>query len=92
MFLGLEATGIPVTTQSRQSKCIVLTVGTVDVPGTSGPLLREAYSLAIDQQKQVVSVKGQSSSGVFYGIQSLLSVGDDRLASVPVGRLTDAPR
>ncbi|KAI0210574.1 N,N'-diacetylchitobiase [Lamellibrachia satsuma] len=87
-----DATGIPVTKESRQSKCIVLTVGTVDVPGVSGPRRQEAYSLQVDQKKEVVLLKGESKTGVFYGIQSLLSLGDDTLTHLPVAHITDAPR
>ena len=92
LFLCLDATGIPVTKESRQSKCIVLTVGTVDVPGVSGPLRQEAYSLQVDQKKEVVLLKGESKTGVFYGIQTLLSLGDDTLSHLPVAHITDAPR
>ena len=80
------------TKESRQSKCIVLTVGTVDVLGVSGPRRQEEYSLQVDQKKEVVLLKGESETGVFYGIQTLLSLGDDTLSHLPVVHITDAPR
>ena len=92
LFLCLDATGIPLTKESRQSKCIVLTVGTVDVPGVSGPRRQQAYSLQVDQKKEVVLLKGESETGIFYGIQTLLSLGDDTLTHLPVARISDAPR
>nr|WP_267874055.1 family 20 glycosylhydrolase [Massilia polaris] len=65
---------------------IVLEVGHV---GTDGPPGDEAYMLTIE--RDMVVVRGTSPHGVFNGIQSLSQLLSNG-GSVPVGRVTDAPR
>ena len=91
-LLCLDKTGIPLTSKSRSSKCIIVTIGSVKVSNATGPLRKNAYSLQVDPIKQVVTLKGDSQAGVFYGIQTLLSLGGDTLAKLPECHITDAPR
>lgn len=52
---------------------------------------REAYSLQVDAIKNSVTITGNSAKGVFYGVQSLLSLSEpDGL--VPHVTINDAPR
>lgn len=53
-----------------------------------------AYSL--DIQAQQILLKANSSTGIFYGIQSLIKLAKDlpeqQLAQLPIGQISDAPR
>ena len=72
-------------------KYIWLKVG--DVTNSQGGAINtdESYNVIIDDANSNVDVIGKDTSGVFYGVQSLLSIiGSD--GSTPSGRITDYPR
>ena len=50
----------------------------------------EAYNLKVDPQKQVIRIVGNTPKGVFWGIQSLLSVLDN--GEIPWVTIEDSPR
>ena len=57
------------------------------------PSLRtpESYTMVSDYDKQTITVKGSDSAGVFYGIQTVLSLASLD-GTVPNGQVTDHPR
>jgi len=67
-----------------------LNLGEVKIGGVKNDN-REAYSLQVDAIKNTVTITGNSAKGVFYGVQSLLSLSEpDGL--VPHVTINDAPR
>ena len=65
-------------------------MGEVQIDGVRSDS-KEAYSLKVDSSKHCISIIGNSPTGVFYGIQSLLSLNEpDGL--VPHVTINDAPR
>jgi len=72
---------------------IVLNIGStgVDPPEINSP---ESYLLIVDADFEVVNITGNSRSGVFYGIQSLIGLSDSPVDSgeVPHGVVRDGPR
>ncbi|CAH3143871.1 unnamed protein product [Pocillopora meandrina] len=67
-----------------------LKMGEVQIGGVRSDS-KEAYSLKVDSSKHCISIIGNSPTGVFYGIQSLLSLNEpDGL--VPHVAINDAPR
>ncbi|KAK3722061.1 hypothetical protein QZH41_007366 [Actinostola sp. cb2023] len=77
---------------SESSKVIRVSLGDPDVTAngaksTSG----EAYSLDIDASSETITVIGKTSSGVFYGVQTLLALADKK-NTVPKVTIKDAPR
>jgi hexosaminidase len=89
----LTGTAFTVADARPDSRGIVLRRKPLTVNGTS----REAYQLRIDGAG--VAITGSDSAGVFYGIQSLLSLVPPaayrtplRALPVPTGQVDDAPR
>ena len=69
---------------------IHLNLGEVKIGGVKNNN-NEAYSLQVDTAKHGITITGNSGKGVFYGIQSLLSLSEpDGL--VPHVTINDAPR
>lgn len=80
------------TNQTSAVKTINLATGnpdvTLDGKKSTSP---DAYSVTINANKHHITITGKKESGVFYGIQSLLSLaGDDGIA--PSVEIKDAPR
>ncbi len=51
----------------------------------------ESYSIVSDYDRSMITVKGSDNAGVFYGIQSILSLAAAD-GTVPHGQVTDQPR
>ncbi len=83
------------TEGEKHEKQILLRLGNLTTDFRQFPFIRsldEAYVMKVDQQ--TICIKGQTQIGVFYGIQSLLSLieaSSDQL-SVPLINIIDAPR
>jgi len=79
------------TDKIGESKHISLTIGNVHLP--SGTYhVPESYLLHIDASHNNIKIVGQSPVGVFYGIQTLISIYDELTGRLPAVRVTDAPR
>ena len=50
----------------------------------------EAYSLEVDTEREIITIRGNEPVGVFYGVQSLMSVTEN--GWVPHITIQDAPR
>jgi len=70
-------------------KVIELKIGTVDVKGRKSDS-DEAYSMEVDPSKEVVKIVGKTPTGVFWGVQSFLSIVNKGKA--PWVTVKDAPR
>ena len=78
---------IPITNSPSVAKTITLkvtpTIGTVP----------EAYMLGIMPNQNTVKLEGRDASGLFYAVQSLLSILDDyNKQNIPEIRIFDQPR
>jgi len=75
---------------SPTSKLIFLNIDSINV----NPQSVESYRLIIDSDFEIINITGRSRPGVFYGIQSLLSLSEstDIQGVVPHGVVTDGPR
>lgn len=51
----------------------------------------EAYQLTVDATEELITITGTGNAGVFYGIQTLLALMDDR-GLVPQVSIRDSPR
>ena len=69
---------------------IRLNIGEVKIDGIKSSST-ESYRLQVDAGAQSIAITGQSHVGVFYGIQSLLSL-DEPDGMVPHVTINDAPR
>ena len=69
---------------------IRLNIGEVKIDGIKSSST-ESYILQVDAGAQSIAITGQSQVGVFYGIQSLLSL-DEPDGMVPHVTINDAPR
>ena len=73
----------------KPRKAITLGLGAVYVQGNKTQN-EEAYNVLVDPTEQIIRIVGKSRSGVFWGIQSLLSL--ETNGEVPWVRVEDAPR
>ena len=78
-----------VETAASPRKFIELKIGTVDIKNKKTDN-DEAYSLKVDHQKEVIKIVGTTPRGVFWGVQSLLSIVND--GKVPWVTVEDVPR
>ncbi|XP_025106170.1 uncharacterized protein LOC112571424 isoform X3 [Pomacea canaliculata] len=80
------------TNTSEPSTCsVILTQGDISVNVHDKHLHNtEAYHLQVDGQKQQVHISARTSSGIFWGIQTLLSMTTN--GTLPVVSIQDAPR
>ena len=69
---------------------IRLNIGEVKIDGIKSSST-ESYRLQVDASAQSIAITGQSQVGVFYGIQSLLSLNEPD-GMVPHLTINDAPR
>ena len=53
--------------------------------------IQESYTLDSDYDKQTILIEGSDNAGVFYGIQTILSLAAAD-GTVPHGQVTDQPR
>ena len=74
MIYSLGKTSIELSQTDLTNNVIRLSTGDVNITGDVIVTSDDAYSLAIDPAERVISVKGQGRSGVFYGVQTLLSL------------------
>ena len=51
----------------------------------------ESYNLQVDNFKDVISITGEEPAGVFYGVQTLLALINDK-GEVPQVSIKDSPR
>ncbi|XP_074608369.1 beta-hexosaminidase-like isoform X3 [Acropora palmata] len=82
------------TTSTGGSKVITLVVGEVAVPTKNGqqfPSMHESYSLDVDPSKDAITIMGNSSAGVFYGLQTLLGLQSSE-GRFPKVSIKDSPR
>lgn len=77
-----------VKTVTPSCKAIELKIGTVDIKEKSDS--DEVYSVEVDPSKDVVRIVGKTPRGVFWGVQSLLSIVNQGKA--PRVTVKDAPR
>ncbi|CAH1791531.1 unnamed protein product [Owenia fusiformis] len=80
------------TTVTPSSKYVLLQVNTnllVDGQTNSNS---EAYTLVVDTSSQVITLEGKSPTGVFWAVQSLISIHDGSNGSIPAVTLSDQPR
>ena len=92
LFFSPEKLGIyEVTTgaSNRVFRLILLKVGEVVLKDNKTDNA-EAYSLDVDNNKMIIEIVGASSAGVFWGIQTLLSITTS--GRVPHVTIRDAPR
>ena len=68
-----------------------MTIGNVHLPSGSH-YVPESYLLQIDASNSNIKIVGQSPAGVFYAVQSLISLYDPLTRKLPAVRITDAPR
>ena len=91
-ILLLDKLGINEVTTSgshRVFRLIQLDIRDVNLPGNLSTN-QEAYELSIDTSQAIINILGRQPSGVFWGIQTLLSIA--REGRVPNVRIVDAPR
>ena len=78
----------------KDSKTIKLVKGDFDVSDKGGQQFAstdEWYSLVVDSSKELITITGKGSSGVFYGVQTLLALRNSK-GRVPKVSIKDAPR
>ncbi|PFX20833.1 Beta-hexosaminidase [Stylophora pistillata] len=76
------------------SKTILLTLAPVAFESNqdqSPSTANDSYSLEVGDSKELITITGQSSSGVFYGIQTLLALMNER-GEVTAVSIKDSPR
>ena len=71
-------------------KVIKLKIGTIDIKEKKRVDSDEAYSVEVDPSKEVVTIVGKTPTGVFWGVQSFLSIVNERKA--PRVTIKDSPR
>ena len=94
-FFCLDKLGLKVSSSiDSSSKTILLTLAPVafesnkdQFPSTAN----DSYSLEVGDSKEMITITGQSSSGVFYGIQTLLALMNER-GEVTAVSIKDSPR
>ena len=88
--LALEKLKIQRIRRGRPSrKVIELKIGAIDIKDKNS-VSNEAYSMEVDPSKEAVKIVGKTPRGVFWGIQSFLSVVNEGKA--PQVTVKDAPR
>ena len=70
---------------------IKLVLKSVDPLQRTLPITNESYDLEVDVSKELVTISGQGSDGVFYGVQTLLALMNDK-GEVPQVSIKDSPR
>ena len=84
---------VNMTNSPAPTKTIFLSLGSVAVSPEYGRYhAGEAYSIEMTETNSTIHITGASPSGVFYGIQTLISLHDNNGHHIPVTRVVDAPR
>ncbi|XP_078383598.1 beta-hexosaminidase-like isoform X2 [Oculina patagonica] len=78
-----------IKTKTPPRKFIELKIGTVDIKHKNSDN-DEAYSMEVDPEKEVIKIVGKTPKGVFWGVQTLLSIVNN--GKVPWVTVKDAPR
>lgn len=73
----------------RIFRIILLTIGSVKVRGIF-TTNKEAYKLEVNTDKMIIEIRGPTTTGVFWGVQTLLSITHER--GVPSIEIHDEPR
>ncbi|KAL3851686.1 hypothetical protein ACJMK2_015413 [Sinanodonta woodiana] len=85
--------GLPIKgDNSENSNVIVMKLGVVDVSQFSMSQTPESYWLEVDSTQQIITIIGYGEPGVFYGIQTLLSLHNSATGFIPQGSVLDSPR
>ncbi|XP_068706342.1 beta-hexosaminidase-like isoform X2 [Montipora foliosa] len=82
---------LTVSTSPKESKVIKLVTGEVSLPAKRFPSMHESYSLEVNPSKNAITITGNSSAGVFYGVQTLLGL-QSSMRKVFNVSIKDAPR
>lgn len=90
LFIFAGKLGLKTVHTKSSFRQIHVNIGDVKIKGVKSTS-SEAYSLKTNPHSQSVTIVGQSVKGVFYGIQSLLSI-SDRDMKAPQVTINDAPR
>lgn len=91
-FLFTGKLQLKIVSQLPETKYIYLKlVPSVQLPPQKHPLIsKEAYTLTVDCLEDVIEITASTSQGLFWGIQSLLSLYKDE--RIPEVKIVDAPR
>ncbi|KAK3580160.1 hypothetical protein CHS0354_030275 [Potamilus streckersoni] len=86
--------GLPIKgdNSDENSSVIVLKLGVVDVSQFSMSQTPESYWLEVDSNEQIITITGCGEAGVFYGIQTLLSLHNAVTGFIPQASVIDSPR
>jgi len=82
---------------STNRKVIKLALGKVllempeDTQQLSNPSSNESYQLEVNVSEELIKITGTGKAGVFYGVQTLLALMDDK-GLVPQVSIKDSPR
>lgn len=82
---------------STNRKVIKLALGKVllempeDTQQLSNPSSNESYQLEVNVSEELIKITGTEKAGVFYGVQTLLALMDDK-GLVPQVSIKDSPR
>ena len=74
-----------------QSKVILLTLLPTYDTGQFSYMAHESYDLQVDNFKEVITITGEAPAGVYYGVQTLLALINDK-GEVPQVSIKDSPR
>ena len=84
-------TGMKVQSKPPEKNYVLLQLGKVDLQGSEGLVVEEAYRLEVASSKSAVILVGTTRTGVFHGLQSLLTLLHSRKA-IPDMKILDSPR
>ena len=89
-FCLTDSLGLPRQQQIPSNHCITMETGDVFLAGanTTTP---ESYRIEVDGDKPAVRIVGRDKAGVFYGVQTLISLALDK-RGIPTGQISDQPR
>ena len=87
--LFAEKLSLKVIKHLKSSKFIELKIGTVHIRNKKTEN-DEAYNLKVNPQNKIIQIVGNTRKGVFWGVQSLLSMMDN--GEIPWVTVEDSPR
>ena len=92
MFVFEDKLGLRESSSSDpKSKVILLGLSPISNAGQYPSETHESYDLQIDDSDEIITITGQGPAGVFYGIQTLLALINDK-GEVPLVSIKDSPR
>ena len=85
-----ESLGLLLQRETPSNHYIIMETGDVILAGatTTTP---ESYRIEVDGDKPSVRIVGRDKAGVFYGVQTLISLALDK-RGIPTGHISDQPR